>query len=440
MDITSGNNEKVTVVQAVQKLSDANNTNNTRLADIEKKLEEIYANRNEEMGTPRLEESKQHWESITKDVRDLKLGLQKISQFITKFQDRGEDEEQGRESRATTPLDENNQNKRQPTTNPTNLNDINMYNTASSITRIPPTTHTIVIPPTSAIPTFSGNSTENPRQFLIRVQEYTETVNHWDNQSLLSGISQFLRGAALEWYCQLRISHRRPQTWIEFTNLFLNQFNSPVRRARQEQLWKECRQEENETINEFLVRLQALWQEQKPNENEDDLVRHLMCKMKNSLLSMIGVSRCESLDEIIMEAQKVEEILYQRSKQHRNTNKKEMIEDVITTENYNYNDPYEIQEMSAYQSRKQPNTYRQQNYATTYNQQSNQYKNFSPRPTGNYRYAQSRNEIKCYACGMKGHLQRNCPGQFNNYQYQQSAYYSKNDYGAQGGRDRNAPM
>ncbi|CAF0931913.1 unnamed protein product, partial [Adineta ricciae] len=202
------------------------------------------------MATSRSEESKQQWENITKDVRDLKLGLQKISQFITKFQDREEEEEQARESRATTPRDEsnpsinNNQNKQQPITNPTNLNEINMYNTASSITRIPPTTHTIVIPPTSAIPTFSGNSTENPRQFLIRVQEYTETINHWDSQSLLNGISQFLRGAALEWYCQLRISHRRPQTWIEFTNLFLNQFNSPVRRARQEQLWKECRQEE----------------------------------------------------------------------------------------------------------------------------------------------------------------------------------------------------
>ncbi|CAF1515182.1 unnamed protein product [Adineta ricciae] len=288
-----------------------------------------------------------------------------------------------------------------------------MYNTASSITRIPPTTHTIVIPPRSAIPTVSGNSTENPRQFLIRVQEYTETINHWDNQSLLNGISQFLRRAALEWYCQLRISHRRPQTWIEFTNLFLNQFNSPVRRARQEQLWKECRQEENETINEFLVRLQALWQEQKPNENEDDLVRHLMCKMKNSLLSMIGISRCESLDGIIMEAQKIEEILYQRSKQHRDTHKKELIEQMITTENYNCNDPCEIQAMSAYQSRKQPNTYRQQNHATTYNQnnqQSSQYKHFSSRPTSNYRYMQSKNEIVCYACGMKGHLKRNCPG------------------------------
>ncbi|CAF4488755.1 unnamed protein product, partial [Rotaria sp. Silwood2] len=136
--------------------------------------------------------------------------------------------------------------------------------------------HTIIIPPSSSIPTFSGSILESPRQFLIRVKEYAETINHWNDQSLLNGISQFLRDTALEWYCQLRISNRRPQTWMEFKVVFLNQFNSPIRRARQEQQWKDCKQEENETINEFIVRLRALWQEQKPNETENYLIRHLM--------------------------------------------------------------------------------------------------------------------------------------------------------------------
>ena len=35
----------------------------------------------------------------------------------------------------------------------------------------------------------------------------------------------------------------------------------------------------------------------------------------HELLTMIGISRCESLDEIISEAQKAEEIFYQRNKQ-----------------------------------------------------------------------------------------------------------------------------
>jgi hypothetical protein len=99
---------------------------------------------------------------------------------------------------------------------------------------------------------------------------------------------------------------------------FLNQFNSPIRRAKQAQLWKACQQEENETINQFIVRLRALWIEQKPNETEDDLVRHLMCKMRNNLLTMIGASRCSTLDETTAEAQKVEQILYQRNKRSNN--------------------------------------------------------------------------------------------------------------------------
>ncbi len=70
-------------------------------------------------------------------------------------------------------------------------------------------------------------------------------------------------------------------------------------------------------MNEFVIRLQALWVEQKPKESEVDLVRHLFCKMWNDLLSMIGVSRGATLDEIILEAQKVDEVLYRRKKEER---------------------------------------------------------------------------------------------------------------------------
>jgi hypothetical protein len=62
-------------------------------------------------------------------------------------------------------------------------------------------THTIIVPPAASIPTFSGSIAESPRQFLIRVREYAETINRWNEQSLLNGISQFLKDTALEWYC-----------------------------------------------------------------------------------------------------------------------------------------------------------------------------------------------------------------------------------------------
>ncbi|CAF3380477.1 unnamed protein product [Rotaria socialis] len=95
------------------------------------------------------------------------------------------------------------------------------------------------------------------------------------------------------------------------------QFNSPIRKAKQEQEWHECRQNENETINEFLIRLRALWREQKPKEIEADLVKHLFCRMRNDLLNMIGTPPNTSLDELIAEVQQIEQILYRRVKNER---------------------------------------------------------------------------------------------------------------------------
>ena len=57
----------------------------------------------------------------------------------------------------------------------------------------PPLTTTMVVPPTTAIPTFSGKSTDNPRQFLLRIKQYTHTINQWSHATLLRSISEFLK-------------------------------------------------------------------------------------------------------------------------------------------------------------------------------------------------------------------------------------------------------
>jgi hypothetical protein len=58
--------------------------------------------------------------------------------------------------------------------------------------------HSTIVPPSSAAPAFYGKHTESPTQFLIRVQEYEESVHSWDRATLVNGISQFLRDPALE--------------------------------------------------------------------------------------------------------------------------------------------------------------------------------------------------------------------------------------------------
>ncbi|CAF3343962.1 unnamed protein product [Rotaria socialis] len=182
-----------------------------------------------------------------------------------------------------------------------------------------------------------------------------------------------------------------------------------MRRARQEQQWKNCKQEENETINEFIVRIRALWQEQKPNENEDDLIRHLMCKMKNNLFTMIGISRCGSLDEIIIEARKIEEILYQRNKQlYRNSNQDRTQNNASTTSIYNNDNQYETQAVSAYQKNRQMNTYAKGNYTNKYygnDHRPSQWANYSSYPTTNRRDIYSTYDTKCQACGKKATIE-----------------------------------
>ncbi|CAF1481864.1 unnamed protein product [Rotaria sordida] len=149
-------------------------------------------------------------------------------------------------------------------------------------------TQTILLPPPTTPPVFHGKPTERPRQFLIRVEEYTENVHMWGEDMLLRSISQFLKDDALEWYCQLRSYHYLPRTWAAFKETFISQFNSPIRIAQQQQQWIKCKQNNEETINEFVIRLRALWVEQFPQETESDLIKHLLCKMHPDILNIIG--------------------------------------------------------------------------------------------------------------------------------------------------------
>lgn len=262
--------------------------------------------------------------------------------------------------------------------------------------KIAPTT--IMIPPSSEIPTFSGKHSERPKKFLIQVQEYAETVHGWDQEALLERISRFLRASALDWYCQLRISYSRPTSWVQFVDLFLTQFNSPIRNALQRQEWHDCKQEENETINEFVVRLRAIWSEQKPKETEVDLAKHLVCKMRNDLLSMLGGSRNATLDEIMAEARNAEEIIFRRSKNQRR------------------NQP-------------EPRHHCKNEVPSNFNE----FNTTSQSPQYHRGFNQKWNTTKCYNCGRQGHKAEECRKPNSN-QYSTS----KNEHGALHDRGSNA--
>ncbi|CAF1628149.1 unnamed protein product [Didymodactylos carnosus] len=50
---------------------------------------------------------------------------------------------------------------------------------------------TIIIPSPSNAPVYSGKAIEKPRPFLLKLQQYTETIYNWSPETLLRGISNF---------------------------------------------------------------------------------------------------------------------------------------------------------------------------------------------------------------------------------------------------------
>ena len=482
--------EKVSVEQAMQRLSEASINHNKRMSDLEQKITEICTDKTqpnqnttqhisteltilennmiERMGNMqvqtqewqtntivKLNEGQQQWNSLTDEVRDMKTEIQKITATIianlssNNIHQTNEDSTSAPYTYQTTSTPNRITVQSASITSKATAEQHHNQHTSEHQTTMPPNApivHTVVVPPTSAIPIFHGKPSESPRQFLIRIKQYTQTVHQWNESSLLNGIGQFLRDTALEWYCQSHLTHSQPQTWAEFVVLFLAQFNSPIRRARQEQEWRECRQRENETINEFLVRLRTLWTEQKPNETEADLIKHLMCKMRNDLLTMIGVSKWESLDEMILEAQRIEEILYRRLKYHRQSNSIQQTTsyaNIHPTTKYDEDDQYELQTMSAHETNRLSKTHGQTRYRaqkTDNTTKPTHYTNYSSTSNNSRRQAPPYNESKCFTCGIKGHFTRNCPYLYNNEQQQQTWYSQKNDNGAHGGRDYSAPQ
>jgi hypothetical protein len=262
--------------------------------------------------TSLIESKNTLWTTVSEDMQTLNAGLLELKNIIlTHNMPPTRSNDQLSPSHSPPPPDTP---ARPILLSHTNFPTTNATTTERSIVQLPPT---IVLPPTSSIPTFSGKPTERPRQFLLRLEEYTRTVNRWSRETLLRGISQFLKDDALEWYCQLRHSNNTATNWDDFVTRFLAQFHSPIRIAQQEQAWTHCKQQTNETINQFVVRLRSLWLEQKPDEDESGFTKHLFCKMRPDMLNLMNFSQSSSLEDILREAQKVEEILFLRNKEQR---------------------------------------------------------------------------------------------------------------------------
>ena len=345
------------------------------------------------------EQNTSNWTDILKEIQEIKHTLTD-SRAVSTNDERTHHSENNQNTAGFITIPKDAQPERN-VSSPTMSNDassVHSQNVETNQNRI----QTILLPAATSAPIFHGKASERPGQFLIRVEEYTETVHMWGEDMLLRGISQFLKDNALEWYCQLRSGHYLPRTWNEFKQTFIKQFNSPIRIAQHKQQWKECRQNKDETINEFIIRLRALWVEQYPHESETELIKHLFCKMRPEILNVMGYARNSTLQETLVEAQRVEEILYYRAKQEAQANQTQM--------NYSYNI---------------------NNYSRNINEPTQAYRNGRSEPTYPQRQnnQSERQRIKCLKCGRFNHQTRDCwyNNGYNNTHSQQPNSYSKNE-------------
>ena len=170
-----------------------------------------------------------------------------------------------------------------------------------------------------------------------------------------------------------------------------------------------------------------------------------MYKMRGNLLTMIGISQCRSVDEVITEAQQMEEILYQRNKHEYTSANHELSQNNASTmpPAYQDEDQLEIYAMSAQQRSKHSKAYTRAYYstqATRSNYQATKQRNQSSRSTANRQFTDPSSDIICYACERKEHIRLNCPFQYKSNQNHNIRFYPKNDNRAQDGRVLGAPM
>ncbi|CAF1603331.1 unnamed protein product [Didymodactylos carnosus] len=111
------------------------------------------------------------------------------------------------------------------------------------------------------------------------------------DSQLLRNISNWLTGAAVDWYLQLSQGHHLPDTWHEFKKLFLSRFRSPERIEALKIERSRCVQKENETAADFYQRYLGLNLEINPKPKENLLRKYFLRKLRPELVLWMNTYR-----------------------------------------------------------------------------------------------------------------------------------------------------
>jgi hypothetical protein len=157
--------------------------------------------------------------------------------------------------------------------------------------------------PLSALPNFHGLSTEDPDEFLFEFDILCRSYDYTTTAQKLKLFPATLKGNALRWFMSL--GGENISTWVQMRQLFLNKYQDYCRtRERREELFK-MSQKEDETLEDFVERLQYNLQRSGHPDVSKDILKTILLKGVREdcldILNMLGkgdISK-ESYEDIV---------------------------------------------------------------------------------------------------------------------------------------------
>jgi hypothetical protein len=181
-------------------------------------------------------------------------------------------------------------NREEPQNNEDQVNDENTISTlVFPITNIPTRgIATMKNIPLSALPNFHGLSTEDPDEFLFEFDILCRSYDYTTTAQKLKLFPATLKGNALRWFMSL--GGENISTWVQMRQLFLNKYQDYCRtRERREELFK-MSQKEDETLEDFVERLQYnLQRSGHPDVSKDILKTILLKGVRDDCLDMLNM-------------------------------------------------------------------------------------------------------------------------------------------------------
>jgi hypothetical protein len=181
-------------------------------------------------------------------------------------------------------------NREEPQNNEDQVNDENTISTlVFPITNIPTRgIATMKNIPLSSLPNFHGLSTEDPDEFLFEFDILCRSYDYTTTAQKLKLFPATLKGNALRWFMSL--GGENISTWVQMRQLFLNKYQDYCRtRERREELFK-MSQKEDETLEDFVERLQYnLQRSGHPDVSKDILKTILLKGVRDDCLDMLNM-------------------------------------------------------------------------------------------------------------------------------------------------------